>query len=260
MSGRGGSAMASPVGFSDAQLVQMQTLLTSCVGNILKSKNVEWDGQVDDKWLVPPAALDTSLREATTRLRLARALHEQGKKSAQIGAVQRKLGACAERVAGLRRQLEVEWSRQTEIEAEVVSLWIAESAAKACVDSLQEELRKVSAEVARGAPADGEEFDEDEDEDEDLCDCRAGDGAAAADAWWDEVRQAELDKLAEAAAAAELERVQELEGIASRKKARLDEAARQWELAEADRVAAEHAQKASADAVAADAATVKAQS
>ena len=128
-------------------------------------------------------------------------------------------------------------------------MWIAESAAKEYVDSLLEELRKVSAVGARGAPADGVERGEDEDEDDNLRDCRAGDGAAAADAWWDEVRQAELEKQAEAAAAAELERVQELEGITARKWARLDEAERQRRLAEAVRVAAEQAKKIAADAV-----------
>ena len=54
--------------------------------------------------------------------------------------------------------------------------------------------------------------------------------------------------MAEAAAAIELERVQEVEGITSRKKARLDEAERQRGLAEAERVAAEQAKKTAADA------------
>ena len=252
----------------------MKGLLTCCVGNIMKSKNVEWDGQIDDKWLEPPAALDTSLKDETTRTRLEKALHEQKKKSAQVGAAQRKLGACAEKVASVRKQLEEELSRQTEIEAEVDSLKIAENAAKACVDSLQEELKKESTKVARVVPVDGEEEDEDlMDTGESAKRSRAGDDAAAADANMelaarrsakrvkmtdeqkDEERQAELEKLVEAAAAAELERVQELEGITSRKKARLDEAERQRGLAEAERVAAERAKM-----TAADAATVKAQS
>ena len=76
----------------------MKGFLTVCVGNIMKSQNVEWDGQIGDWWLEPPEALDTSQKDETTRMRQSEALHEQKKKSAQVGAAQHKLGACAEKL------------------------------------------------------------------------------------------------------------------------------------------------------------------